>query len=110
MRRPARASRLFHEGNRHQSAVHFRQPAERGPRRALDRVRAPANTNTYENAIAALAYMDGVQLASQGAVRPVEARFVVEGGTSSMGYLPIGRHHFDLEERTAAGEVGTSIF
>ena len=68
-----------------------------------------ANTNTYEGTIAAEVYMDGVQLASdQYELVPVQPLFVFEGGTSSMGYLPAGRHHFEIKE--PRGDVGGATF
>src|SRR4051794_34183101 len=60
---------------------------------------AATNTNLFQ------VYFDGQQLAwsSNGAPRPV---LVGEGGTTAIGYLPAGRHHFDVR----AGYRGPTVF
>ena len=61
--------------------------------------RAATNTSLFQ------VYFDGQQLAwsSNGAPRPV---LVGEGGTTGIGYLPAGRHHFDVR----AGYRGPTAF
>jgi hypothetical protein len=53
--------------------------------------------DVYNEGVVGEVFMDGVQLADDqsGFLQPL---LTLEGGREDMGYLPAGRHHFEIEE------------